>query len=165
MASTVAKICPDCGATFARKCKICGYMAPPKPKVEKVAKVEKSEGELVHEYVDRVIRGKLSRGHVDQRFAYTKADGAVNKDMWMDTDFFFSVVFQSSEQKYKFLEALQQKFGFELEDFFETQVQIVNGLKLAEKMSIELKRESAQEYPYGSLDLRPYVLDDEDFSS
>jgi hypothetical protein len=124
-------------------------------------KQEKTEEQLVHEYTEKVIRGKLSRGHVDQRFAYTKAETAVNKDMWLDTDFFFSVVFQSADQKYKFLEVMQQMFKFELEDFYGTQVQIVNGLKLANAMGIELKKESTREFPYGELDLRPYVLDDE----
>ena len=134
----------------------------PKPvKAPKAPKVEKTEEELVHRYVNQVIGGKLARGHVDKRFAYTKAEGTVNKEMWLDTDFFFSVVFQSSEQKYKFLEDFQKMFKFELEDFYGTQVQIINGVKLAGSMSIELKKETAREFPYGTLDLLPYVLDDE----
>lgn len=124
-------------------------------------KQTKSESELVHEYVDRVIRGKQSRGHVDSRFAYTKANSQVNKEMWLDTDFFFSVVFQSADQKYQFLKRFQEVFKFELENFEGTQVQIVNGLKLGRAIGIELKKEEARDYPYASLDLRPYVLDDE----
>lgn len=126
-------------------------------KREAKKKEQKSESQLVHEYVNKVIRGKQSRGHVDKRFDYTKADGAVNKDMWMDTDFFFSVVFQSADQKDEFL----KRIGWALDNLPGSQVQIVNGLKLAEQMKIPLKRESAREYPYGSLDLRPFVLDDE----
>jgi hypothetical protein len=156
--------CPQCDSDYLIKgtCPLCGYVKPKAEKKPRKPKDEKTEEQLVHEYVNKVIRGKQSRGHVDQRFEYTKTGTAVNKDMWLDTDFFFSVVFQSSEQKYKFLEAVQKLFKFELEDFYETQVEIVNGLKLAQSMGIDLKKESAREYPYGSLDLRPYVLDDEE---
>lgn len=115
----------------------------------------KTESELVHDYVNRVIGGKVARGHVDKRFNYTKKESTVNKELWLDTDFFFSVVFQSSEQKYQFIEAMK------LEHETMAQIQIVNGLKLAEKFGIKLKRETAQDHPKIDLDLLPLVLDNE----
>lgn len=124
-------------------------------------KAKKTETEIVQEYVDRIIKGKASRGHTDKRFDYTKKSDTVNKEMWLDTDFFFSVVFQSSIQKYAFLEALHKKLGVTVENFDKSQIQIINGLKIAESLGIELKKESALEPPVGNLDLRPYVLDDE----
>lgn len=138
----------------------------PKPKKEKIEKVKKekvvkTEAELVQEYVGRIINGKKSRGHVDERFAYTKADGTVNKEMWRDVDFFFSVVFQSKAQKYEFMEFIEEKFGFEFDEEIGHQIQIVNGFKLSGVMGHELKPEKAMPYPYGSLDLKPLVLDEE----
>lgn len=129
--------------------------AKPRKAKAKKPKIVKTEEQLVHEYVDRVIGGKIARGHVDDRFAYTKKDGTVNKELWMDTDFFFSVVFQSYEQKYAFLEALKVDT-----EIFE-RVQIINGLKLAKLLGIELKEEKARPYPYPSLDLREIILDDD----
>ena len=137
-----------------------------KPKKEKVVKekkekIVKTEAELVNEYVGRIINGKKSRGHVDERFAYTKADGTVNKEMWRDQDFFFSVVFQSKTQKYEFMAFIEEKFGFEFDEEIGHQIQIVNGLRLSESMGCVLKQEKAMPYPYGSLDLKPLVLDNE----
>lgn len=128
------------------------------PKSKKPAK---SEEELVKLYVDKVIRGKVSRGHIDQRFEYTKSDKTVNKDLWIDTDFYFSVVFQSADQKYEFFKALTEKFGnkaLEIED--DGQIQIVNGLILAKTLlGLDLKLETARPYPTGNLELMPFVLD------
>lgn len=123
---------------------------------EKKKKSEKSESELVHDYVKKVIRGKQSRGHVDQRFAYTKSQKTVNKELWLDTDFFFSVVFQSEKQKYEFL----QKLGIEADN--DGQIQILNGLQFAKKLGIDLEKESALPYPTGSIDLMPLILDTEE---
>lgn len=133
-----------------------------KKKKTKKPKQEKSESQLVHEYVDKVIKGKASRGHTDSRFDYTKNENAVNKDLWLDTDFFFSIVFGSEAQKYDFLKGLQKLYKFEIEGFEESQVQIVNGYLLAKEMGIELKDEVALDYPLGPMDLRPFVLDDEE---
>lgn len=133
-----------------------------KKKKVKKPKQEKSESQLVHEYVDKVIKGKASRGHTDQRFGYTKKETAVNKDLWMDTDFFFSVVFESEAQKYDFLNGLRKIFKFEVDGMDDSQVQIINGVALAREMKIELKQETSLNYPIGPLDLRPFVLDDEE---
>ena len=131
---------------------------PPKIRKEKIVK---SESQLVHEYVDRVIGGKVARGHVDDRFAYTRKAGTVNKELWLDTDFFCSIVFQSFEQKYEFLEALAKKTGViaDLDDA--SQIQIVNGMDLARRLGIELKRETRAAYPIPDLELRPFIMDDE----
>lgn len=122
-------------------------------------KQKKSESELVHQYANKVIEGKASRGHTDKRFNYTKREGTVNKELWLDVDFFFSVVFESAEQKYEFLKQLKVPVDEE------ERVQIVNGLKLAEKLGIKLQREKRMDYPYGSLDLRPFVMDNLDLKN
>ncbi len=131
-------------------------------KIKKEPRQVKTETELVHEYVNSIINGKKSRGHVDSRFAYTKAIGTVNKEMWRDTDFFFSVVFQSKAQKYEFMAFIEEKFGFEFDEEIGHQIQIVNGLRLSEVMGKSLAIENAMPYPYGSLELKPLVLDDEE---
>lgn len=126
----------------------------------KVPKVVKTEQELVHAYANKIMDGKISRGHFDKRFDWHNRNaqdkGAVNKDIWFDTDFFFSVVFQSEAQKYAFLKAA----GWIVDQ--DEQVQIVNGLELAKKMGIALRPEVALEYPYTDLELRPLVLDSEE---
>lgn len=130
---------------------------PKAPKPPKEPKVEKTSEQLAREYADRIINGKIARGHTDKRFAYTKKDSTVNKEMWIDTDFFFSVVFQSLEQKYEFI----KKVAWKTEVDHDSKIQIVNGLDLAKQMGIELKKETAQDSPYASLDLLPFVLDNE----
>lgn len=133
-----------------------------KPKVKK-PRIKKTETEIVHTYVDKIIKGKVSRGHVDKRFGYTKSAQKRNKDLWLDTDFYFSVCFQSAEQKYEFLDALFKKTGVKVETSPDDQIQIVNGLKLSEALSIPIQKETMLDYPYGDLDLRPFVLDNEKF--
>jgi len=118
---------------------------------------QKTEQQLVHEYANQVMDRKASRGHYDKRFDWHKRDGATNKDLWFDSDFFFSVVFQSEAQKYEFL----SKLSWQTDDF--EQVQIVNGLALAKKLGIDLKPETALPYPYTDLELRDLVLDSDDF--
>lgn len=126
-----------------------------------MSKKEKSESELVKEYANKVIRNTVHHGRVEKRFDGFN-DKSVNKKLWTDTDFFFSVVFQSSEQKYKFMEFLLDKFG---DEFVEVdgkgQIQIVNGLGLAKAMGCELKLEKRADYPLPNLDLMPFVLDNE----
>lgn len=149
----------DLGHAFM--CLECESDFPKKEKKPKAPKIQKSESELVHEYAEKVIRGKQSRGHVDKRFGYTESSVAVNKELWLDTDFFCSLVFQSKEQKYEFLNKLCEKFGTKPEYDSDTQIQIINGLKFAEQLGITLKKDEARPYPYGNLDLRPYVMDNE----
>jgi hypothetical protein len=151
-------ICPNCSSEFKRKCKACGFVKVKLVKEKKV-KETKSETQLVHEYVAKVVRGKQSRGHVDERFAFTKQDATVNKNLWLDTDFFFSVVFQSEAQKYAFLKAAGWPLSPQEE---EGQIQIVNGLKLAQALGVKLKIEKRLAYPQGDLELRPFVMDMEE---
>jgi DNA polymerase III epsilon subunit-like protein len=127
-----------------------------KPKIEKV---KKSEKDIVLSYADKVIGGKVSRGHVDKRFEFTKKEGTVNKELWLDNDFYFSVVFQSSDQKYQFLDFLAEKLKLEIEK--DEQVSIVNGMKFAEALNVPIKKEVANSFPYGNIDLLPLVLDAE----
>lgn len=130
----------------------------------KKKKQSKSEGDLVREYADKVINGKRARGHTDKRFEFSKKEGTVNKELWLDTDFFFSVVFQSAEQKYLFLEFLKNLYpGFTVDK--DDQIQIVNGMKLGQAMGISLPKEPhVRDYPQANLDLLPLVLDTEGVS-
>lgn len=130
---------------------------PKPPKPPKVPKEKPSEGELVKKYVNRVIKNQIYHGRVDtQKFEGMEHTHTVSKNLWMDTDFYFSVVFQSSEQKYEFIKAV----GWPVEDP-DGQVQIVNGLALAKKMGVTLKLETTKPFPTGNLDLMPFVLDNE----
>lgn len=128
-------------------------------------KPEKTEQQLVEEYAKKVMDGKISRGHFDKRFDWhnRKAQGqtATNKDLWFDTDFFFSVVFQSEAQKYEFLNHLKEQYGLDFDD--NLQIQIVNGLEFAKKMGLSLRPEIRLEYPYTDLEIRPLVLDSDEF--
>lgn len=142
--------CPDCGENIAPL---------------KLVKVQKSEQALVEEYANKVINGKIARGHFDKRFEWHKREqGTTNKDLWMDTDFFFSVVFQSEAQKYAFLEEFCKKFGVDIDTTSDGQIQVINGMGLANRMGIALKPEVAIEYPYTNLELRPFVLDSEEIT-
>jgi hypothetical protein len=130
---------------------------PRKPKPPKPPKVVKTEAELVREYATRVVRGHMAAGRVENnRFNDLHNSRQTGKDLWVDTDFFFSVVFQSQRQKYEFLKQL----GAPIDD--KIQVQIVNGLELAKLMRITLTPEVPKPYPTGNIDLMPFVLDNEE---
>lgn len=124
-------------------------------------KPKPSEEELAHRYANKIIDGKIARGHFDERFKWHKRESKTNKDLWLDTDFFFSVVFQSQEQKYQFLDFLKEKFGIKDDTKPGDQIQIINGLELAAYMGLALKKENMIPYLGGDLDLRPFVLDTE----
>ena len=131
---------------------------PKEPKAPKPPKVIPSEGELVKKYVNKVIKNQVYHGRVDvSKFGGLEHDKSVSKNLWLDTDFYFSVVFQSAEQKYQFLDAMGWKA-----EFAEEQIQIVNGLELAKKMGVPLKEEETKPFPSGNIDLLPFVLDNEE---
>lgn len=139
--------CPACDVKgFRKKCKTCGFVKP---------KDQPSEAELVKKYVNRVIMNQIYHGRTNG-FSGMEHSHSVNKNLWMDQDFFFSVVFESTQQKEEFLK--KARWCAETGD---DQIQIVNGLKLAEAMGITLKRETGREFPHGNLDLMPFVLDNE----
>jgi len=120
-----------------------------------------SEKQLVHNYVNRIIKNQEYHGRIDpSKFEGLKQQRTVNKDLWKDTEFYFSVVFQSTEQKYQVLDALQKLFNLEV-DLYE-KITIVNGLSLAKSLNVPIVHESSRPYPMGSLDLLPFVLDPED---
>lgn len=157
-------ICPECDKgklpfVGDMMCGNCDGTGQFKPKKEKIVK---SESEIVHAYAKRVMDGKKSRGHVDDRFLdETKAEGTVNKELWRDQDFFVGFIFESKAQKYEFMAAIEQKFNFEFDELPGHQIQIANGYRLAGLMGIVLRKEEAQPYPGTSLDLLPLVLDNE----
>jgi hypothetical protein len=162
MKNSSNRTCPVCDTPgFTKSCSVCGHEKPKPDKKPKAPKEEPTERELVHKYVNRVIMNQIYHGRIDDdRFAGLKQDKAVNKNLWMDADFFFSVVFQSSEQKYQFLEGLKAKLGVEFDSMDE--IQIVNGLLLAKAFGIELKEVESKDYPTGNIDLMPFVLDNEE---
>jgi len=137
-------------------------------KAKKKAEREKppSERELVHKYVNRIINNQKYHGRVDkEKFKDIAYEKKVNKNLWLDSNFYFSVVFQSAEQKIDFL----NKLGVTTEEIEEAiycgKQSIINGLKFAKKLKIELEEENREEYPLPDLELLPYILDTENISS
>lgn len=126
--------------------------------VPKAPKQEPTEAELVRRYANRVIKNQIYHGRIDdKKFKGLKDEQkhSVSKNLWMDADFFFSVVFQSSEQKMEFLKQLN--CGNDPKE----QAQIINGLELAKHLGITLKLETSKDYPIGDPTLMPLVLDNE----
>lgn len=123
-----------------------------------------TEEEIVRKYAKRVIMNQSYHGRVDaEQFKGMAKKDTVNKGIWMDTDFFFSVVFQSQDQKVEFLKKLNQ--AEITEEISEGRViQIVNGLELAKHLGIELTiYEHREEYPLADMSVAPMVLDTETF--
>ena len=124
-------------------------------------KPEPTEEELVHRYVNRTIKNSQYHGRVNtEQFQGLEYDKTVSKNLWLDTDFFFSVVFQSRRQKLEFLEKWEQIHD-SIDIDIPNRLQIVNGLKLAKALGIELKKEESREYPLPELELLPFILDNE----
>lgn len=125
-------------------------------KAPKPAEPEPTEAELVTKYALRVVRNQIYHGRGHVAHSHT-----INKKLWLDYDFFFSVVFQSSTQKYAFMEALRAKFpGIEFDE--KEQIQILNGLLFAKLLGIPLEMETARDFPAGNLELMPFVMDNEE---
>lgn len=132
-----------------------------KNKPAKLPKVQKSEAEIATQYANIIMKKQRTRGQLSSRFSEMETDVTFNKDLWMDTDFYFSVVFQSKRQKIEFLAFLEEKFNIDFEYSDENAIQILNGLKLAKNMGLELKKEVASEYPCGNIELKSFILDEE----
>lgn len=131
-------------------------------------KAEPTESELVHKYVNRIIKNQQYHGRIDtEKFAGLEYEKTVSKNLWLDTNFYFSVVFQSAAQKMEFLEKWEafsdQLVGESMSSI--SKLQIVNGLKLAKALNIELKEETTRPYPTGNIDLMPFVLDDQNIEN
>jgi hypothetical protein len=127
-----------------------------KKKTTKKKKTIPREEDLVRKYAQRVINNQRLHGRVDEsKFKGIKYNS--NKKTWMDTDFYFSIVFQNSEQKNKFLQAV----SWTSEDM--EGVEIVNGLKLAEHLGVKLEKITSKDYPMADLALKDLILDVENF--
>lgn len=126
-------------------------------------KPEPTEEELVKKYVNKVIRNQQYHGRVDTDKFSGLEYKAASKNLFLDTDFYFSVVFQSRAQRFEFLEKWEKihesLVGAPLEDI--QSFKIINGLKLAEALGIELTKETTNDYPTAQIDLLPFVLDSE----
>lgn len=122
-------------------------------------KPEPTETELVHKYVNRVIKNQMYHGRVDaSKFSDLEHDKAISKNLWLDHDFFFSVVFQCKEQKYEFIKQLSLDPDWNQKD----QIQIVNGLELAKKLGVTLRPVTSRDYPTADIELLPFILDNEE---
>ena len=133
-------------------------------KEEKKRKAElnkKTEKELVHQYANIIISKQKTRGMVKDSFKDIR-EKKHNKDLWQDANFYFSVVFQSYEQKFEFLKKLNRKFPIPEDDMSEINtMNILNGLVLAKVLGIDLNKEIANNFPLGNIELKDLVLDDE----
>lgn len=131
--------------------------------IEKTIVPEPTEEELVKKYVNRVIKNQQYHGRINsENFTGLEYEKSVSKNLWLDTDFYFSVVFQSRAQKFEFLEKWEQSHSAienEADDSIK-RMMIVNGLLLAKALGIQLKEEFSKDYPTASLDTMPFVLDD-----
>lgn len=134
-----------------------------KEKKPKQPKVALSETELVKRQAKKMLkdiyRVQASSVSVDKK---TSSEGV---HVWKDSDFYFSVVFQSARQKYEFLDAINKKFNLNIENIKTSDdiISIINGLKFAENLNIKLSNEKAADYVYANLELAQLVLDGEEF--
>lgn len=121
-----------------------------------------SEKELVHKYVNRIINNQKYHGRIDEeKFKDINYKKKVNKNLWLDQNFYFTAVFQSQEQKHKVLEAIGLTEEQIDEAYYSGKINIINGIELAKKLGIEIELEEREEYPLPELELLPYVLDTE----
>lgn len=154
-----AIVCKTCETRNSKKNDTCVGCGSAIEKPVKEPKVQLSESELVHKEANKIMsqihRLRDTTKHSD------KKDFVTNTDLWLDSDFFFSIVFQSSQQKYAFLEAFSKMFKVDIDTSKDERIQIINGLKLAESLDIALKQETALQYPYPDLELRKLALDEE----
>lgn len=129
-------------------------------KSSKKPKQEKSEEQLVREYADKVVKMRQSTGYIDKRFDYSIPKQTTNKELWTDTDFYFSVVFQSSKQKNEFLNQLVEKYKIPVEkDFADFSNQIISGLIFAQALGFKLSQEQIEPNVMKDVDLREFILD------
>lgn len=129
-----------------------------KPKAQKETL---SEEEIIRKEADRIV--KQVEALRDTTKKSNKKNSITNTDLWLDSDFFFSVVFQSSQQKYAVLKKLSEMFGLEIDVSSDDRVQILNGVKLADALNVAIQKEKSLQYPYPDLELRKLVLDEEKF--
>lgn len=135
-----------------------------KPKKVKEAKPAVSEMELAERQAQKMMRD-MTRLQATQTKSTDQKDVREGVDIWKDTDFFFSVVFQSAGQKYAFLEQFSKMFGLGIDNVRagDEVFSIFNGLKLAELLKIKIPNEKAPKYVYPNLELKDLALDGEDF--
>ena len=72
--------------------------------IPKTPKPQPTEEELVKRYTNRTIKNQQYHNRVDST-KYAGLEHHTNtKTLWLDYDYFFSVVFQSRRQKFEFFE-------------------------------------------------------------
>lgn len=135
------------------------------PKAPKEKKAAPTEAELVLRQGNK-MHSDMMRLQATQTKSADKKEMRTSVDLWKDTDFFVSIVFQSSKQKLKFVEEFSKKFGLGLDTVSagDEIFQIFNGLILAEKLGIRLEPETKTgTHPYPNLELAKLTLDDVEF--
>src|SRR5574343_493005 len=141
-------------------------MKTKKPKAPKVQKQKEiiPEHILAERQALRMLKD-MERLQATQKLTADQKAQRTNVDLWKDTDFYFSVVFQSSAQKYKFIKEFSQKFDLQVDQVASGDeiFQIFNGLLLAKKLGIQLQVEKIGEFPYPDLELKSMALDGEEF--
>lgn len=135
-----------------------------KPKAPKPPKPIKTEIQLAEEQAARMLRD-MNRLQATSNKPIADREVRSGVDIWSDSDFFFSIVFQSAAQKYLFLEFFSKKFGLGIDEVRtgDEKCQILNGLKLAEKLGLNLPSEKSGNFPYPNLELSKLALDGEEF--
>lgn len=154
-----SKECPQCAQAYSGKtCGVCGYAEPEKEKKQPKPREERTEAQIVAAYAKKIMEKAKSRNMMPKTHT-DMVEFTPSKDIWQDKDFYFSVVFQSSAQKAKFLAFLGEKFNLTTSSEFEGSPQIINGLSLAKSMGLELKPERSEDFPLANMDLKDIILD------
>lgn len=135
-----------------------------KPKAPKAPKIVMPESVLAERQAQKMMKD-MSRLRATQAKSPDQKSVREGVDIWKDTDFYFSVVFQSSAQKYVFLEAFSKMFGLGFDNVRsgDEVFSIFNGLKLAEKLNVKIPDEKMPAYVYPNLALKDLTLDGEEF--
>ena len=105
-------------------------------------KIATTELDIATKQAEKMLRD-MYRVQATQNKSADQKENRSSVDLWKDTDFFFSIVFQSSAQKYTFLEAFSKKFGLGIDNAKSNNeiIQVVNGLKLAKNLDIKIPSE------------------------
>lgn len=139
-------------------------MTTKKVKPPKAPKIIQTEQQLAEKQAARMLKD-MGRLQNTQRTSTDQKSVREGVDIWKDGDFFFSVVFQSAHQKYKFLKEWTEKLKIDPDHIpsNDETLTIINGLVLAEKFGIKIDAEKSGDYPYPNLELKALALDVEEF--
>jgi hypothetical protein len=132
--------------------------------MKKVKAEKPSEMQLVERQAAKMLKD-MERVQATNSKSRDQKTEKSSVDIFKDSDFYFSVVFQTSTQKYQFLQSFSKMFQLGIEEILSDDqvIQIINGMKLAKNLKIDLKQEGIKPYPYADLELAQLALDNEVF--